>query len=84
MSSPPRGRDSAACRIFRRSETKALYTKFAVGQYGVPSTVTDIAVYDLATGVESMTTHQGVAVQGTWVSWRDADRVSQYSYAHRR
>jgi WD40-like Beta Propeller Repeat len=51
---------------FSPDGSKIVYTKFAVGQYGVPSAVTDIAVYNLATGVETLITHQGSAVQGTW------------------
>ena len=51
---------------FSPDGSRIVYTKFAVGQYGVPGAVTDIAVYDLATGLETLITHQGSAVQGTW------------------
>lgn len=51
---------------FSPDGSKILYTKFATGQYGVPGAVTDIAVYDLRTGVETLITHQGLDVQGTW------------------
>jgi dipeptidyl aminopeptidase/acylaminoacyl peptidase len=51
---------------FSPDGTKIAYTKFAVGQYGVPNSVTDIAVYDLASGRETVITHQGQDVQPTW------------------
>jgi hypothetical protein len=37
-----------------------------VGQYGVPNAVTDLALYDLATSTETLITHGGTDVQGTW------------------
>jgi len=46
--------------------TRIAYTRFAVGQYGVPGAVTDIAVYDLETGMETVITHDGVEVEPTW------------------
>jgi len=51
---------------FSPDGTKIVYTKFFVGQYGSPNAVTDIAVYDLASNIETVITHQGDAVQGTW------------------
>jgi Tol biopolymer transport system component len=43
-----------------------VYSKYSVGQYGSPDAAMDIAVYDLATGIETMLTNQGDDVQGTW------------------
>jgi Tol biopolymer transport system component len=51
---------------FSPDGTKIVYTKYSVGQYGSPNAVTDIAVYDLSTGTETLITHEGHDVQGTW------------------
>jgi Tol biopolymer transport system component len=51
---------------FSPDATKIVYTKYLVGQYGVPNAVTDIAVYNLANDTETVITHEGDAVQGTW------------------
>jgi len=51
---------------FSPDATKIVYTKFFVGQYGSPNAVTDIAVYDLAARTETVITHEGNDVQGTW------------------
>jgi Tol biopolymer transport system component len=51
---------------FSPDGTKIAYTKYAVGEYGVPTAVMDVAVYDLATGSETVITHDGHDVQGTW------------------
>jgi len=51
---------------FSPDATKIVYTKFFVGEYGSPNAVTDLAVYDLASGTETVITHQGNDVQGTW------------------
>jgi Tol biopolymer transport system component len=51
---------------FSPDGSRIVYTKFFVGQYGVPNSITDIAVYNLATSTETVITHQGDAVQGTW------------------
>jgi Tol biopolymer transport system component len=51
---------------FSPDGTKLVYTVYSVGQYGVPNAVTDIAVYDFATGSQTLITHQGADVQGTW------------------
>jgi Tol biopolymer transport system component len=51
---------------FSPDASKIVYTKFLVGQYGVPNSITDIAVYNLVTNTETVITHQGVDVQGTW------------------
>ena len=51
---------------FSPDGSKIVYTKYSVGQYGSSDAVMDIAVYDLANGVETIITHQGDDVQGTW------------------
>jgi len=51
---------------FSPDGTKIVYSKYSVGQYGSPDAAMDIAVYDLATGAETMLTNQGDDVQGTW------------------
>jgi len=51
---------------FSPDGTKIVYTKYSVGQYSVPNAVMDLALYDLATGSETMITHDGADVQGTW------------------
>ncbi len=43
-----------------------LYTKFLSGNYGDPSAVTVIALYDLATGHETRLTSGGVEFQAAW------------------
>lgn len=45
---------------------KIAYTKYAVGQYGTPDAVTDIAVLDLASGTENVITRDGHAISATW------------------
>lgn len=51
---------------FSPDGNKIVYTKYSVGQYSSPDAVMDIEVYDLASGTETMITHQGDDVQGTW------------------
>jgi hypothetical protein len=51
---------------FSPDGSKIVYSKYSVGQYGSPDAAMDIAVYDLATGIETMLTNQGDDVQGTW------------------
>src|SRR5271165_3509020 len=51
---------------FSPDGTKIVYTKYSVGQYGSPNAVTDLAIYDLGAGTESVITHEGSNVQGTW------------------
>jgi hypothetical protein len=51
---------------FSPDGTKILYTKFAVGGYASPTAATDVAVYDLASGKETMVTSGGNNGYGTW------------------
>ncbi len=51
---------------FSPDGTKLVYTVYEVGQYGVPNAITDLAIYDFATGSQTLITHQGTNVQGTW------------------
>jgi hypothetical protein len=51
---------------FAPDGTRIAYTRFAVGQYGSPNAVMDIAVYDLATGIETVITHDGHGANATW------------------
>ncbi len=51
---------------FSPDGTKLVYTVYEVGQYGEPNSVTDLAIYDFATGSQTLITHQGTNVQGTW------------------
>ena len=51
---------------FSPDATKIAYTKYSVGHYGDPNTVTDVAVYDFALGTERVITHDGHDVNSTW------------------
>jgi Tol biopolymer transport system component len=51
---------------FSPDGSRITYTKYFVGQYGSPNAITDIAVFDLASNSETVITHQGNDVQGTW------------------
>ncbi len=52
---------------FSPDGTRIAYTKFALGgAYGQPGSHADIAVYELATGRETMLTTDGASVQVTW------------------
>ncbi len=51
---------------FSPDGTKVLYTKFLVGGYGSPAAVTEVAVLDLASGVETLVTSGGDNGYGTW------------------
>jgi len=46
--------------------TKILYTKFAVGGYGSPDAITDVAILDLASRQETLVTSGGDNGYGTW------------------
>jgi Tol biopolymer transport system component len=46
--------------------TKIVYTKFGRGGYGGADAVTDVAVYNLATGKETIVTSGGTNGYGTW------------------
>jgi Tol biopolymer transport system component len=59
---------------FSPDGTRILYTKYTSGQYSSPDAVTDIAVYDLASGTETVITHDG---QDSWASWSpDGTRIA--------
>ncbi len=45
---------------------KIAYTRFAVGSYGSPDAVMEIAVYDLQTDTETVITHGGHEANATW------------------
>jgi len=51
---------------FSADATRIAYTRFAVGQYGSPDAVMDIAVYDLASGAETLLTREGHYANATW------------------
>jgi Tol biopolymer transport system component len=51
---------------FSPDGTKILYTKFIVGGFGSPDAVTEIAVFDLASGLETLVTSGGDNGYGTW------------------
>jgi hypothetical protein len=51
---------------FSPDGTKLVYSKYSVGGYGSPNARADIAVYDFATGTETMVSSGGENVQGTW------------------
>jgi Tol biopolymer transport system component len=51
---------------FSPDGTRLVYTKFAVGGYGAPSAVTDVAVLDIASGRETTITRGGNNGYGTW------------------
>jgi Tol biopolymer transport system component len=51
---------------FSPDGAKIVYTKYSAGQYGSPDAVYDIAVYDLASGTETVITHDGHAQWATW------------------
>jgi Tol biopolymer transport system component len=51
---------------FSPDATRIVYAKYAAGQYGSPDAVYDIAVYDLASGSETVITHDGHAQWATW------------------
>lgn len=64
---------------FSPGGTKVLYTKFAVGGYGSPNAVTDVAVFDLASGQETMMTSGGNNGYGTWSP--DGSRIAYLNNA---
>ena len=51
---------------FSPDATRIAYTKFLVGQYGVPNAVMVIAVFDIASGKETLITHGGFEANATW------------------
>ncbi len=60
--------------------TRILYTKFLVGGFGSPAAVTEIAVFDLASGRETLVTSGGNNGYGTWSP--DGSRIA-YLHAAR-
>jgi Tol biopolymer transport system component len=62
---------------FSPDATRIVYTKFAVGGYGSSDAVFDIAVYDLATGNETVITHDGNDISGVWSP--DGTRIAYLS-----
>ena len=51
---------------FSPDATKVVYTKFRSGGYGVANSQSDIALFDLATGTETLLTSSGGASQATF------------------
>ena len=51
---------------FSPDAKKIAYTRYAVGHYAEPNAVTDIAVLDLASGIESVITHGGHDISASW------------------
>ncbi len=51
---------------FSPDAKKIVYTKYAVGHYAEPNAVTDIAVLDLASGTETVITHDGHDISASW------------------
>ena len=51
---------------FSPDATKVLYTKYSRGGYGAPDSLSDIALFDLATGTETLLTTGGGASQATF------------------
>lgn len=51
---------------FSPDAKKVVYTRYSVGTYADPNAVTDIAVLDLASGKETLITHDGRNISATW------------------
>jgi Tol biopolymer transport system component len=51
---------------FSPDASKIIYAKFSVGGYGSPDAAFDVAVYDLASGQETLITHDGHDINGIW------------------
>jgi Tol biopolymer transport system component len=51
---------------FSPDATKIAYTKYSVGSYAAPKAVMDVAVYDVASGTETVITHDGYDANATW------------------
>lgn len=51
---------------FSPDATKIVYTRFSVGGYGDPNGQSDVAIYDFATGAQTLLTHSGDAAQPTF------------------
>jgi Tol biopolymer transport system component len=65
---------------FSPDGTRLVYTKYAVGGYGSPDAQADVAVFDLASGKETMVTRGGASVQGTWSP--DGTRIAYLAGTH--
>ena len=72
---------------FSPSATKIAYTRYSVASYGDPRAVMDIAVLDLASGTETVITHDGHDANATWspdgsrIGYIDAAEASIWSVA---
>jgi Tol biopolymer transport system component len=64
---------------FSPDATKIAYTKYLAGQYGVPGSVMVIAVFDIATGKETVITNGGYEANATWSP--DGSRIAYLNTA---
>ena len=64
---------------FSPDSRKIAYTKYSAGQYGDPHAVMDIAVYDLASGMETVITHEGHDANAIWSP--DGSRIAYLNSA---
>jgi len=51
---------------FSPAGTRLVYSKFLTGGYDDPRAQTDVAVYDFASGTETLLTHTGTSFQPAW------------------
>ena len=51
---------------FSPDGTRLIYSKFLTGDYGDPMAHTDVALYDFASGTETLLTHTGTSFQPAW------------------
>jgi Tol biopolymer transport system component len=65
---------------FSPDASRIVYTKYSAGQYGSQGAVYDIAVYDLASGMETVITHDGHAQWATWSP--DGSRIAYLTQLH--
>jgi Tol biopolymer transport system component len=59
---------------FSPDGTRLVYSKFLTGGYDDPRAQTDVAVYDLASGSETLLTHTGTSFQPVWSP--DGERIA--------
>jgi Tol biopolymer transport system component len=64
---------------FAPDATRVAYTKYLVGQYGVPNAVMVIAVFDIAGGKENVITSGGHEANATWSP--DGSRIAYLNTA---